>query len=251
VGVLVELFVLNSALVYKIKKIQDDNNASQQKIIKELEENRKLTHRLNNIRDEISMDLHDELGGGLSSIRLLTELIKRKTINKENIKPLNKISESSNELVQKINEIVWALNISNDSLENLFAYIREYTMNFFDATNINCLFIQPEKIPDDLIEGHYRRAIFLAIKEALNNIVKHAEATEVEVKMTIDQNVEIEIRDNGKGIQFPLQNLSHNGLQNMNRRIKSIQGSVRFLNHHGTTVAISFPLKGLLHKSVI
>jgi signal transduction histidine kinase len=171
-GVLTELFILNIALVYKVKAVQDDYNASQQQIIIELEENKKLALRLSHIREEISMDLHDEVGSGLSTIRLLTELIKIKPLSNENINPINKISESSKELVQKMNEIVWALNINNDNLEGLVAYIREYTMNFFDNTDIHCVFFEPENIPDWGIEGHSRRAIFLIVKEALNNIVK-------------------------------------------------------------------------------
>ena len=250
-GVLTELFILNSALVYKVKAVQDDYNASQQQIIIELEENKKLALRLSHIREEISMDLHDEVGSGLSTIRLLTELIKIKPLSNENINPINKISESSKELVQKMNEIVWALNINNDNLEGLVAYIREYTMNFFDNTDIHCVFFEPENIPDWGIEGHSRRAIFLIVKEALNNIVKHAHATEVEVRIIISASFEIFIHDNGKGFQLPDANFFHNGLQNMQRRIETLCGSIQFVNYDGTTVACSVPVENLLHKSVI
>ena len=250
-GVLTELFILNIALVYKVKAVQDDYNASQQQIIIELEENKKLALRLSHIREEISMDLHDEVGSGLSTIRLLTELIKIKPLSNENINPINKISESSKELVQKMNEIVWALNINNDNLEGLVAYIREYTMNFFDNTDIHCVFFEPENIPDWGIEGHSRRAIFLIVKEALNNIVKHARATEVEVRIIISARFEIFIHDNGKGLQLPDANFFHNGLQNMQRRIETLCGSIQFVNYDGTTVACSVPVENLLHKSVI
>ena len=250
-GVLTELFILYIALVYKVKAVQDDYNASQHQIIIELEENKKLALRLSHIREEISMDLHDEVGSGLSTIRLLTELIKIKPLSNENINPINKISESSKELVQKMNEIVWALNINNDNLEGLVAYIREYTMNFFDNTDIHCVFFEPENIPDWGIEGHSRRAIFLIVKEALNNIVKHAHATEVEVRIIISASFEIFIHDNGKGFQLPDANFFHNGLQNMQRRIETLCGSIQFVNYDGTTVACSVPVENLLHKSVI
>jgi signal transduction histidine kinase len=250
-GVLMELFIVNSALVYKVKIMQDDFNASQQLIIKELEENKKLNQRLNHIRDEISMDLHDEVGSGLSTIRLLTELIKRKSLNEDNSKPLSKISEFSKELVQKMNEIVWALNVGNDSLESLVAYIREYTMNFLDGANINCVFHVPEKIPEWQVEGHNRRAIFLIVKEALSNIIKHAEATEVDVELTVDKNLKILIHDNGKGLEFPFENFSHNGLHNMKRRTEALHGSIQFLNYKGTTVTLCITVESLLHESVI
>ncbi len=250
-GVLMELFILNSGLVYKIKLIQDDVVASQQLVIKELEENEKLNQRLNHIREEISMDLHDEMGGGLSTIRLLTELMKRKTLNGNIDKQLNKISESSKELVQKMNEIVWALNASNDKLENLIAYIREYTMNFLDNTNINCFFEEPDNIPEKQIAGNNRRAIFLIVKEALNNIVKHAQASEVNVRLIFDENLKMIMHDNGKGFKCPLENFSHNGLNNMRRRTNALHGSIQFLAQEGTTIILSIPLESLSHESVI
>lgn len=250
-GILTELFILNIALVHKVKTVQEDFSASQKQIVRELEENKKLNEQIGHIREEISMDLHDEVGSGLSTIRLLTELIKIKMRNDENISPLNKISESSKELVQKMNEIVWALNINNDNLESLIAYIREYTMNFFDNTNIRCVFLGPENIPDCEVEGHSRRAIFLIIKEGLNNIVRHAHATEVAVRIIISINLEILIHDNGTGLQFPSENFSHNGLQNMRRRAEALNGSIQFLNHEGTTILFSVPVNSMLHKSVI
>jgi signal transduction histidine kinase len=250
-GVIMELFILNSGLVYKIKLIQDDVVASQQMVIKELEENEKLNQRLNHIREEISMDLHDEMGSGLSTIRLLTELMKRKTLNDDTNKQLNKISQSSKELVQKMNEIVWALNTSNDNLESLIAYVREYTMNFLDSTNINCFFEQPDKIPDRQVAGNNRRAIFLIVKEALNNIVKHAQASEVNVRLTIDKNLEIIMHDNGKGLKYPFENFSHHGLNNMRHRTDGLHGSIQFLNQKGTTIILSIPVDSLSHESVI
>jgi len=250
-GVLMELFVINGALVYKIKMIQDDVTASQELVIQELEENKKLNQRLNHIREEISMDLHDEVGSGLSTIRLLTELIKQKIPDEEGIRSLNKISAASKELVQKMNEIVWALNLNNDSVESLVAYMREYAMNFFDGTNINCRFSYPEKIPEWQIEGHNRRALFLVVKEALNNVVKHACASEVNVCLLFNDHLEIEIRDNGKGLRLSPEKKSHNGLRNMQRRTESLHGSIHFFNHEGTSIHISVPVEALLHKSVI
>jgi signal transduction histidine kinase len=250
-GVLMELFILNSCLVYKVKMIQDEVITSHQIAIKELKENKKLNERLNHIREEISMDLHDEVGSGFSTIRLLIELMKQKTFNGDYNKQLNKISKSSKELMQKMNEIVWALNVSNDNLESLIAYIHEYAMNFLDNTNINCFFQQPDKIPERQVAGNNRRAIFLIVKEALNNIVKHAQASEVNIWLKVNERLEITIQDNGKGLEKPADNVSHNGLQNMRHRASLLHGTIEFLNHEGTNVIFSIPVEGLSHESVI
>jgi signal transduction histidine kinase/ligand-binding sensor domain-containing protein len=191
-------------------------------------------------RMRISTELHDDMGGELSAIRLLSEM------NISTISPqqqLSKISSSSGELVQKMNEIVWALNVSNDSLQGLIAYIRRYAVKHLDDVGIDCLFKQPEKIPDIEVDGITRRNIFLLVKEALNNVVKHANATEVKMSVTMDDSLQIIIHDNGKGIPADmLQNRNGNGLRNMQQRVMELKGVMEITNHEGTTVQFNLPV---------
>jgi signal transduction histidine kinase/ligand-binding sensor domain-containing protein len=191
-------------------------------------------------RMRISTELHDDIGGELSAIRLLSEM------NVANITPeqqLTKISSSSGELVQKMNEIVWALNVNNDSLQGLIAYLRRYGVKYLDDLGIDCEFKQPDKIPAIEVDGVTRRNVFLLVKETLNNVVKHAGATDVQVTVAVDNELRIVIHDNGKGIaDNMLQNGSGNGLRNMQQRVRELKGSLEIKNHEGTTVQFFIPL---------
>jgi signal transduction histidine kinase len=190
-------------------------------------------------RVRISAELHDDIGGELSSIRLLSEM------NISNItsqQQLSKISSSSSELVQKMNEIVWALNVNNDTLQGLLAYMRRYAVKYLDDVGIDCVFTQPQQIPDKEVDGVTRRNIFLLLKEVLTNIVKHSRATNVEIAVNIGSLLQITIHDNGKGIPADmLQSGSGNGLRNMQQRVKELEGTMEIKNQEGTTVRFFLP----------
>jgi signal transduction histidine kinase len=200
-------------------------------------------------RNRISSELHDDLGGGLSSINLISEMMKSKPDN-EISKQLNKISDSSKELVQKMNEIVWALNINNDNLQSLLAYIRQYAVKTLDDVNIKCSVTTPENIPVVSIAGNERRNIFLMVKECINNIVKHSKATEVSIEVILAEKLCIKINDNGIGFSCNENGVHHFGLNNLKQRAKELNGSIEWLQNNGTHVQIQIPLKTLSHKSV-
>ena len=194
-------------------------------------------------RRRISAELHDDLGGGLSTIRLLSEMIKPGSLHAEALKQLNTISESSKELVEKLNEIVWALNVNNDNLQSLLIYTRQYAVKFLDDVNILCKAEIPDKIPDLHVSGKNRRNIFLLVKETLHNVVKHANASAVELILSVDDALHISIRDNGKGIPAEmLEKRPGNGLKNMQRRIKEMNGSMEIKNIAGTQVIFILPV---------
>jgi signal transduction histidine kinase/ligand-binding sensor domain-containing protein len=191
-------------------------------------------------RMRISTELHDDMGGELSAIRLLSEM------NISSISPqqqLSKISSSSGDLVQKMNEIVWALNVNNDTLQSLIAYMRRYAVKYLDDVGIECTFQQPLSIPGKEIDGAVRRNIFLLVKETLNNVVKHAGATAVNITITVKDSLQITIQDNGRGIPDEMiNNGTGNGLRNMQQRIKELKGILEIKNHKGTTLNFNLPL---------
>ena len=125
-------------------------------------------------RSRISAELHDDIGGGLTAIRLLSEMNLEKNGDDSTRKYLEKISSSSNELIQKMNEIVWAMNINNDNLQSLISYTRQYAVSYLDDLDIKCEVEITENIPDIIVTGNNRRSVFLLVKEALNNIAKHS-----------------------------------------------------------------------------
>jgi len=201
-------------------------------------------------RSRISAELHDDIGGGLTAIRLMSEMLKERSTEESSRIFISKISASSNELVQKMNEIVWAMNINNDNLQSLISYTREFAVSYLDDLNIQCRVELPENIPDIPISGSNRRDIFLLVKEALNNVVKHAQATEVIMKIKISDLLFIEITDNGKGFN-PLQTRSgSNGLQNMQFRVKRLHGEMQFKFDYGTSVSFEVPIMKLLNKEI-
>lgn len=195
-------------------------------------------------RLRISAELHDDIGGGLTAIRLLSEMSLEHDKNTDSRKYLERISSSSNDIIQKMNEIVWALNNNNDNLQSLIAYTRQYTVGYLDDLNIDYHFNTPEQIPDVTVLGKNRRSVFLLVKEALNNIAKHAEADEVNVSITIDDELHIVIRDNGIGFREEAITPG-NGLSNMRKRVHTLKGEMVILNGKGTTIQFDIPVKNL------
>jgi signal transduction histidine kinase len=194
-------------------------------------------------RKRISADLHDDVGSGLSRIILLSEMVKKIAKTQETRNEVAKIASISLELSSNISEIIWALNSNNDYLENLVAYIRRYAAEYFENAALRLKISTPGHIAHIPINGEKRRNIFYAVKEGLHNIIKHADATEAELRFELVDNVLlIVIKDNGKGL--PLQDLNRfgNGLSNMQARISEIKGSFNIENHAGTMITISLPI---------
>lgn len=192
-------------------------------------------------RERISADMHDELGSGMTAIRLMSEIARNKM--KENTPvEIDKISSSADDVLNKMNAIIWSMNSGNDTLDNLLSYIRIYALEYFESTPVNCSVNIPELIPDKELSGDKRRNIFLSLKETLNNVLKHAEATSVSIKIETNQSLKIIVTDNGKGIDFNNIRQFGNGLNNMKRRMESIGGSFIIENENGTRTTLELPL---------
>jgi signal transduction histidine kinase len=191
-------------------------------------------------RERISSDIHDELGAGMTAIRLMSEIAKSKMKESTPVE-LEKISSSANEVLNKMNAIIWSMNSGNDSLDNLISYIRAYAQEYFDGTPVSCRIIAPDAIPDVSLSGDKRRNIFLCVKESLNNILKHAGATEVAVEISTDNSLTVKITDNGKGIHKEKVRQFGNGLKNIARRMESIGGSFSIENNTGTVTTLLLP----------
>ena len=116
---------------------------------------------------------------------------------------LDKISNSADELINNMNAIIWSMSSQNDSMGNMVAYIRSYVILYLEDTHIKPIVSIPENLPAIVVNGTIRRNVFLVIKEALQNVLKYAEATEVRITMTKEQEgLALVIHDNGKGIDF-------------------------------------------------
>jgi signal transduction histidine kinase len=145
-------------------------------------------------------------------------------------------------MIDKMGEIVWALNEKNDSLSDLLSYTRVYAMEYLTQNDITCNIASPENFPSTFVTGEMRRNIFLTVKEALHNIVKHAKASSVNINMSTGDKIIISIADNGIGLDENNARPFSNGIYNMHKRIREIGGVIEIKNNNGTIVSFEVPL---------
>ncbi|MFI5218097.1 MAG: tetratricopeptide repeat protein [Bacteroidia bacterium] len=186
-------------------------------------------------RNRIANDMHDDLGAGLSTIKMMGEMAMAKSPGDGNAE-MQKITQSASELIDSMRAIVWSISSRNDSLEDLLLYIRKYSFEFLEQHKIECTMDIPEDIPHLKLSAGQRRNIFLVLKESLHNTVKHASATHVEIKIKTNPVFAVAIHDNGKGYETTSVNRFGNGLKNMQRRMEDIGGTFSIENKQGTTV---------------
>jgi signal transduction histidine kinase len=195
-------------------------------------------------RTRIATDMHDDLGAGLSRIKFLSETIEMKKHLEQPIETdISSIGNYANEMIGKMGEIVWALNEKNDSLSDLLSYTRAYAVEYLLNNDIHCQVNAPAVFPSIFVSGEFRRNIYLTIKEALHNIVKHAGATHVVVNIEIDGILRIRIHDNGVGFDEGNIRPFSNGLNNMKKRMRDISGRLEIFHEQGTVIFLTAPLQ--------
>jgi signal transduction histidine kinase len=192
-------------------------------------------------RARISRDLHDDLGASLTHIGFLSEVARKEKQDQSLMdEHLREISGSTQQAFQALDEIVWVVNPKNDTLEGLTSYICQFAEHFFRGTPTRCRFDVPPSIPDQPISTEVRNNLFFAVKEALNNVRKHAHATEVSVRFSTPPGAgtsanglaaqhrpqyRITLEDNGRGFAPENTRPTRNGLSNMRQRLEKIGGS--------------------------
>jgi signal transduction histidine kinase/ligand-binding sensor domain-containing protein len=194
-------------------------------------------------RTRIATDMHDDLGAGLSRIKFLSETIGLKKQQQLPIEEdISKIREYSHEMIDKMGEIVWALNEKNDSLSDLLSYTRSYAVEYLSQNGIQCIVSLPEQLPGTSVSGEFRRNIFLAVKEILHNVVKHSQANKVTITVQPEPSLVIHIKDNGTGFDPAHTRPYNNGLPNIEKRMKDIGGTIVIDSSEGTAVTLTVNL---------
>ena len=204
-------------------------------------------HALEAERSRIARDLHDDLGSSLTEINFLASTSQLPDSVDETHTIFKAISERARSLVKALDVIVWAVNPGDNSLQSLADYLCSHTREYLANSSILCRFKVPIAFPELRVDGKVRHEMFMVVKETLNNIVRHAEATEVKFQMAIDENaLTIGIIDNGQGFDVATGNIGH-GLKNCPTRLAKIGGNchIESLAGIGTTVWIKVPLQFL------
>lgn len=218
-----------------------------QRRMRRLEQERALEQE----RHRIAQDLHDEMGAKLCRISFLSEHAQRNEQAQGEVRSqINTIADASRELLDTLDEIVWAVNPRNDTLEHLASYINQYAQNYFHNTGIECELDMPDQFELHPVSAAARHHLFLAVHEAFTNILKHSGATKARVVMLCHgADFEIQVEDNGRGFDVVAQaklgqqaGSSADGLRNMQHRLESIGGICRWESIPGQSTKVWFIL---------
>lgn len=203
-------------------------------------------------RTRVAQDLHDELGSGLTEAGILTSLVQNPAIlQHDKDKYLEQLNDVCCTLVTGLDEIVWAVNPRYDSVADLAGYFSLFAQRFLGIAGIHCRLKIDDAIPEHPLDSRMRHGIFLAFKEALNNIVRHSGATEVHLSITAkDWMLGIDLADNGRGFDRAPAAPGSDGLDGMESRMEQLGGSCKINTNpgHGTSVRLRVPLDRKLIK---
>lgn len=198
-------------------------------------------------RARIAHDLHDELGADITEIGMLATRVQGDgTGDGENRRCLEQMADKSRLMVAKLEEIVWAMDPQHDSLRALVSYFSFFADRFLGLANIKLIIDASEDAAGLAVEARLRHQLFLVFKEALANVVKHSQATEVRVTVHAEErDLRVVVADNGCGLGKPDPNSgAHEGIANMRRRMEKLGGRFEISSEtgKGTTVKFSVPL---------
>jgi ligand-binding sensor domain-containing protein/signal transduction histidine kinase len=211
---------------------------------------------LENERSRIAKDIHDDLGANLARIMMLSQSNRAGEEEPQQVVArLGKVYLTARELTRTMDEIVWAVSPHHDTLDSLVNYLGKFTQDFLNVAGIRCRLVVPIQLPAWPLSAEVRHSLFLAFKEALHNVIKHASATEVRVSLTLaESGFSAVIEDNGIGFdpaglspgatsKDPLRIAGGNGLANMRKRLESIGGECQVDSAFGKGTRIQFVVR--------
>ncbi len=200
-------------------------------------------------RARIAQDLHDDLGSSLTRLSLLSDLLITDKDSPEQVQThATKIIQSAGQTVRALEEIVWALRPGSDTLQGLIDYIAHFANELFEGNGTRCRLDFPHDVPMRSLPPEMRHNIFLIMKEALTNVCKHAHASEVRMRSSIQHDrLEFVVQDDGQGFEPAATNgpTNRHGLGNMQRRAETMHGSFHLETApgKGTTIRLTVPFR--------
>jgi len=232
------VYMYNRKQLLYLKENQLKESVHQNQLLqKELEKQRLVEEE----RERISHDMHDDLGAGISALKLQAEFLKLKIKDPELQDDLNELLKTSGEMSISMREMLWSLNAQHDTLGGFTEYAKLYAQNFLKRTPILLDIKTKDIVKETVITTEQRRNLFLCLKEALNNAYKHSRADRLHLSFSQDeQEFTMEVSDNGIGIA----SLSSegNGLSNMKRRMQDQNGHFEITAGNGTRLLFRIEL---------
>ncbi|HJW28811.1 MAG TPA: triple tyrosine motif-containing protein, partial [Saprospiraceae bacterium] len=230
------LVFLAGTFLFWLNQLNERRKRKMQKLVYE----KKLELEAERLR--ISNDMHDDLGSGLSALHLRTKLLADQIQDPAIKEQMQEVNAGADRLTQQIRETIWTINSRNDTIDSLVTRLHQYAIEYFDGSGIQCTVdLMPEQNLTPIL-GKVRRDIFLAYKEALHNIYKHAGATEVRIRLFVNEGNQlvIDIRDNGHGFDTEAGSTGL-GLKSMRRRIEDLGGRFELNSgKSGTRISINY-----------
>jgi signal transduction histidine kinase len=202
-------------------------------------------------RMRIARNMHDEIGSKLTKISFLSERLKVESGQNGTMgDKVDSIAHTSRDLLKALDEMVWAVNPRNDVLEQLASYLCQHAREYFHDTPVECHLRVQSELPAWPVSAEFRHNVFLAFEESLSNVLKHAQATRVEVQIRVEHgNLDIRISDNGIGFASAAQNgnggaQGRSGLNNMRQHLADVGGhcGIQSQPGRGVTVELRMPL---------
>ncbi|RYD91543.1 MAG: tetratricopeptide repeat protein, partial [Sphingobacteriales bacterium] len=180
-------------------------------------------------RTRIAKDIHDDIGSGLSKITLIAGIAAQRLQTGRVIQnEIRNITQISKDLIDNMRDLIWILNPENATLDNLVARIREYCTDYVEGLTVQTEFDIQDEVPQIKIPQQAQRNVFLTIKEALHNCIKHANCDKIFISLIYkDDRLSIRINDTGKGFDMEELKRHGNGLRNMQQRMQSIGGDFK------------------------
>jgi signal transduction histidine kinase len=244
IGTLIMVLILAAVWITQLRRRVEERTKQLQHEIGQREHAEQL-RIVQEERTRIAQDLHDDLGSSLTEISVLASV----GLRSHEIIPATRglfeaVNEKSRHLVSALDAIVWAIDPKENTLQSLVDYLAGYVENYLATTGITVRFKLPSEVPLATLEGKQRHEVFLVVKEALHNIVRHAHASEVQFEMTVvESGLGIGLSDNGRGFDTSLTSGGY-GLKNFAKRMAQLGGEciVTSRTGGGTVVKLHLPL---------
>jgi signal transduction histidine kinase/ligand-binding sensor domain-containing protein len=198
-------------------------------------------------RTRIARDIHDDLGGSLTHIKLLSEIAVQDPQAPDQTKAqMRQITGATRQMLKSLDETIWAINPRNDTLPHLISYVGQHAVEFLRAAGIRCQVDLPDNPPEIPVPSAVRHHTFLVVKEALTNVVRHSAARAVRLQANCEKDVlRLAIEDDGCGFDRVANDTLSDGIRNMRQRMSTVGGTFRLASRagSGTRIELEVPIK--------